>query len=73
MVVDGEGHAVQRLGAHHAAEAAGMVRVPESLQDLGTRKRQSGGRIPSLLPPKDQDRASRVSLCSANMVKNLLS
>lgn len=36
MMVDGEGHAVQRLGAHHAAEAAGVVRVPESLQDLRT-------------------------------------
>lgn len=35
-MVDGEGHAVQGLGAHHAAEAAGVVRVPESLQDLRT-------------------------------------
>lgn len=34
VMVDGEGHAVQGLGAHHAAEAAGVVRVPESLQDL---------------------------------------
>lgn len=35
VVVDGEGNAVQGLGAHHAAEAAGVVRVPEGLQDLG--------------------------------------
>ena len=37
-MVDGEGHAIQGLGAHHAAEAAGVVRVPESLQDLRTQK-----------------------------------
>lgn len=37
VMVDGEGHAVQGLGAHHAAEAARVVGVPEGLQDLGTR------------------------------------
>lgn len=36
VVVDGEGNAIQGLGAHHAAEAAGVVRVPESLEDLRT-------------------------------------
>lgn len=36
VVVDGEGNAIQGLGAHHAAEAAGVVRVPESLKDLRT-------------------------------------
>lgn len=34
VVVHGERHPVQRLGADHAAEAAGMVRVPQGLQDL---------------------------------------
>ncbi len=32
--VHGEGHAVQALVAHAAAEAAGMVRLPHGLQDL---------------------------------------
>lgn len=37
VVVDGEGNAVQGLGANHAAEAAGVVGVAQSLQDLRRR------------------------------------
>ena len=38
VLVHGEGDPVQRLGAHHAAEAARMVRVAQRLQDLVTRR-----------------------------------
>lgn len=31
--VHGEGHAVQAAAAHHAREAAGMVRLPHGAQD----------------------------------------
>ena len=34
VMVHGERNPVQSLGAHHAAETAGVVRVPQSLQDL---------------------------------------
>lgn len=34
VLVHGERHPVQGLGAHHAAEAAGVVRVAQRLQDL---------------------------------------
>lgn len=34
VVVDGEGNAVQSLGANDAAEAAGVVGVAQGLQDL---------------------------------------
>lgn len=34
VLVHSERHPVQSLGAHHTAEAAGVVRVPKSLQDL---------------------------------------
>lgn len=49
VMVDGEGHAVQRLGAHHAAEAAGVVRVPESLQDLRTQNNPPVSGVPLCL------------------------
>lgn len=34
VMVHGERHPIQSLGAHHTAKTAGMVRVPKSLQDL---------------------------------------
>lgn len=78
VVVDGEGHAVQRLGAHHAAEAAGVVRVPEGLQDL--RRRKTTVRRPHsrfIFHPERRRWIGRPRLlcfwcgylCSANMVK----
>lgn len=41
MLVHCERDPVQGLGAHHAAEAAGVVRVPDGLQDLGTKTSQN--------------------------------
>lgn len=41
VVVDGEGNAVQSLGANDAAEAAGVVGVAQSLQDLRAPHSQS--------------------------------
>lgn len=35
VMIDGEGNSVQSLGANHAAETAGVVRVAQGLQDLG--------------------------------------
>lgn len=34
VMVHGERHPIQSLGANHTAKTAGVVRVPESLQDL---------------------------------------
>lgn len=41
VLVHGERHPVQGLGAHHAAEAARVVGVTESLQDLRARTGES--------------------------------
>lgn len=80
VMVDGEGHAVQGLGAHHAAEAAGVVGVPQSLQDLGTQNHILEFQF--LFPKKKtqtqngaggSDRLCCGYLCGTNMVKSLLS
>lgn len=41
VVVDGEGNAVQSLGANDTAKTAGVVGVAKSLQDLRRRHSQS--------------------------------
>lgn len=40
--VHGEGHPVQTLVTDDAAEAAGVVGLPEGLQDLGAEKKRPG-------------------------------